>query len=589
VGHQLDSALAFGTTASSNPNEPRGCIDIVKEDAGFYVVTGHYGAPSPFALTVWVKNKVDNKWMLCFDTHNELMQWLTVLSNVMVRQSIEEHVKENTVPGGIRVLWTESDSDKTDDDTSKEVEGSAAKEKEEERALPPREIALPDTNNDEASTLPEWRLRMRKFIIETKIDMAVLYANLCLLLAHSSGNTRFWFFLVLMNILIGLCLEKEELQLFPFTPPPPKKKKKKHSLLQQKNTAKKVVIDTAGKESAATSSEISRDLQPTPPKKGFKPVAGSSTIKLVNENDKNTNKNGVAFPAWKTVEGSSMSVRSLGYDKSKKKVPSVGTLYDCVALDIFASDARVEDIAGKVKLPNVSFGTTPKESGEANSIKKPWHSPNVLIISVAIPTEAPRLAWPTDDGEGLNIFGYFTMRDDTRRILEKIMDPAHDGVSSINKDDLSEEERQKVNAVRLWEEWCRRSPNDPKFQGRFKFIPHGVNTAEIGLPSYISKYNGKPVLIRRSGVTGILHNNHPGSMEMAINLHAFPYIAKQAFAYMNENLFKNVICNTGFVIEGRGDDELPEVVVGAFQLYYPDPKLAVDADEFFQGTCPTSC
>ena len=110
------------------------------------------------------------------------------------------------------------------------------------------------------------------------------------------------------------------------------------------------------------------------------------------------------------------------------------------------------------------------------------------------------------------------------------------------------------------------------------------------MPGYILKYNGKPVLIKRAGVTGFLFD-HPelNAMGFDISLHPFPYLAKQATAYMAETYFKQMIASFAFVIEGRSDDELPEVLIGqGAQICYPDPALAIKAGDWFTDQSPIS-
>jgi hypothetical protein len=45
------------------------------------------------------------------------------------------------------------------------------------------------------------------------------------------------------------------------------------------------------------------------------------------------------------------------------------------------------------------------------------------------------------------------------------------------------------------------------------------------------------------------------------------------------------VCTCAFVIEGRSNDELPEVVIGVMKVCHPNPKLIVRGDDFFEGTC----
>lgn len=54
-------------------------------------------------------------------------------------------------------------------------------------------------------------------------------------------------------------------------------------------------------------------------------------------------------------------------------------------------------------------------------------------------------------------------------------------------------------------------------------------------------------------------------------------------AYLKENYFDKAVGTFGFVIEGRCDNELPEVVIGAMQICYLDPQYVVNFNEFFGG------
>ena len=105
----------------------------------------------------------------------------------------------------------------------------------------------------------------------------------------------------------------------------------------------------------------------------------------------------------------------------------------------------------------------------------------------------------------------------------------------------------------------------------------------------MSKYAGKPILVKRAGVTGFL-SSHPdiNAMEFDISLHPFPYLAKKGTAYFKD-LFKKTQISFTYVIEGRDDDELPEVVIGeGVEMCKPDPDFVINSDDFFAGTAPRS-
>lgn len=300
-------------------------------------------------------------------------------------------------------------------------------------------------------------------------------------------------------------------------------------------------------------------------------------MKIKNPTDLPVNQTGAVFAGWREAPYDSIPIRSHGYMTTKKKVPSPGEMYKCVQIDIFESDHRYPDMAGRVILPKVDFVD--------DGLPKTWNAPDIFVVSIAIPTSPPKLRGGGDDGGGYTVTAYFTMHQDTRDILRRVTAGGYNPVNEP-KDDI---QKSKVNAVRLLDEWCRRAPTDDSYMARFKVVPNALNLKEIGMPSWISNYNAKPFLIKRPGQTGFLFR-HPNKscMEFDISLHPFPYLAKQGICFMKETYFKKVLISFGFLIEGRSDDELPECFIGLMQLCYPDPVHAIQAPDLFAGRSPKS-
>ena len=251
------------------------------------------------------------------------------------------------------------------------------------------------------------------------------------------------------------------------------------------------------------------------------------------------------FAGWRTMPGDILAVRSHGYAASKAKVPSPGELYECVTMDVFESPSRYPDMATRVKLPEVHF--------DDDGATKTWRCPDIFIVSIALPTDTPKIGRSSSDSSGYTITMYYRMKKETRDILRRVTADDYDP----SKERLDDPQTSKINAVRLLEEWVRRAPTDDQFQARFKIVPNAHNLKEIGMPAWIAKYNGKPFLIKRAGVTGFLHV-HPelSCVEFDVSLHPFPYLAKQGICFMKESYFKRVLVTFGFVIEGRADDEV---------------------------------
>jgi len=290
------------------------------------------------------------------------------------------------------------------------------------------------------------------------------------------------------------------------------------------------------------------------------------------------------FISWSKMEPQHVPVRSHGYLKTKKKIPAPDSMYEVIAMDALTSDERVKEIVSKVKLPKIVFNDGNENDG--TKCTRTWVSPDVFVISLAIPTAEPSITRPTTDGPGFTAAIYFKMKEQTRTILKRVTSPTYNPATDDEAIATSlDVQKNTVNAVKLFEEWCRESPNDDKMQARFKLIPNVHNPDEIGLPSYISKYCGKPVLIKRKNVTGFF-TNHPtlNAMEFDVTLHCFPYLAKKALAYLKANVFAKAIPSLSYVIEGRCDDELPEILIGdAIKIFGPDNDIMCDDDDFFAG------
>lgn len=692
------AAAAVENSSSSDPNEPRGVLDIVKERVSISAATGHSGAPTPFAISIKAGAKKETKWKFCFDSHANMMEWLAAMTDVVVRHSVDEYnrslsaAEANAAAGGEGVLAmmgggadqgggggaffqaaeqilkpafavnpppardafgdgpasarssgissTDDDDDRrasnewkvesytissrgglfaanSDESDAKEGEvdaerkaneeedGAAAEERDASRALPDIEGAREEPKTivieDVSPPTKTWSLRGKElYKVLALVNGAMFHCR-----ASSTSVEHFWLALVLVNLGIWLCAERDAPEFFRS-----ENRSATTGGAESAGTAGQKVrfasdaaasgdAASAGASEAASSAtdrnkKHERKLTPVEESKRalslhiesgdkdhYVPAAGCSSRRIQNADDPKVDEKGRYFAGWRRVPGSDLKVRSHGYLKTKQKVPSPGELYECVACDAFETGSRVSDLAGKVKLPEVKF------DGDVGGSKKTWHSPDVFVVSLSVPTEQPKLGRPTDDGLGWTITMYFAMTKKTREILKRVTAPGY----NPSQDEPTPPDIQKstVNAVRLFEEWCRRAPSDPKFQARFKFVPNGCNLAEIGMPSWITKYNGKPVLIKRAGITGFLFS-HPdkSAMEFDISLHPFPYLAKQAMAYMKTNFFSRSVVTFGFTIEGRADDELPECLIGSMQLCYADPEKGISGEEFFAGTSPRS-
>ena len=95
----------------------------------------------------------------------------------------------------------------------------------------------------------------------------------------------------------------------------------------------------------------------------------------------------------------------------------------------------------------------------------------------------------------------------------------------------------------------------------------------MGIPSAISSYNAKPILIRRTGTIYRGVNDGIRYMEMNIHVHKFATLAKQSIHYISSRAGQ-MYMQIGFVIEGQQDNELPETLFACVAVNKPQEELA---------------
>ena len=579
-------------------NTPRGFLDLAKEKASVHAALGHGGAPSPFAISIKVRG--ETKWKFCFDHHRTQMEWLAALTDVVVQNSVDMYnantlegadptnndgltMLTNAITAPIKPLPTQENGGGTrlwqiqsysissqtprDDDDEYEDNDDLELDHDDEDIL----AILPTEADHKKAQIVACEESGQKWVIpEENFLLLAVILNTAIAIARSSllSLDGFWILVVVSNASLYSCLAKEPdwRSLVSFV-------RASHSDESKKGFGSRSKDKILGRSESTPTNKSKNEV-------GFKPVAGTTTVKLKNPTDLPVNKKNEVFAGWRCPPGEGLLVRSHGYLTTKKKIPSPGELYECIQCDIFEAPTRYPDVATRVKLPTVTF-----DDG-TNKGPKTWRAPDMFVITVALPTDPPKFGRSSSDGGGYTITMYMAMKQETRDILWRV---TAEGYDPSKEDYGSDIQKNKVNAVRLLEEWVRRAPADQTWFSRFKCIPNAHNLREIGMPSYISKYNGKPFLIKRPGVTGFIHQ-HPelSVFEFDISLHPFPYLARQGICFLKESFFKKVLVSFGFVIEGRSDDELPECIIGCLQLCYPDPAHGIQAWDFFSGTAPKS-
>lgn len=211
------------------------------------------------------------------------------------------------------------------------------------------------------------------------------------------------------------------------------------------------------------------------------------------------------------------------------------------SFDFIDLPSILNNVENKFKVPDIP-GITDIETGHPDV-------PPMVVVMCNLPNEEPSMMKATTDGKCLVSVFYFVISEATLEALKDL--------------------ENARPAIKLFVEWCKRAETDDIFRGRFKAMAILDDIQKLRLPSFISGYNGKPVLINKSG----RFKRHANYIEMSINVFIFNFIAKKCLHSLKPK-FPTFVLNMGFTIEGRSDDELPEVLLGGCRLMNLDPSMA---------------
>lgn len=260
-----------------------------------------------------------------------------------------------------------------------------------------------------------------------------------------------------------------------------------------------------------------------------------------------TEKNGT----WQSCEGSEFSVRQPGYEQKKGKGTSERPLYDLHAVEAFSSEVKIKHIAQYFNFPMLAHHSTERMANV------PAEVPKFFVGTMLLPLYEPsNPVWGTErvDGESFNFVTVWALSEYAQEQLRE----------------------NKSNAIRL----LRRFFADTGFETEFtpqrptegvrvqlKGIGVLTNSTDLKvssvLKSLIDSNNGKPFM------TGPrCHTFYRGAdyLEVDCDVHRFCYLARKGIWSLKDTIMSQGNFNFGLVVEGRGDSELPEQMLGAVNV-----------------------
>lgn len=241
------------------------------------------------------------------------------------------------------------------------------------------------------------------------------------------------------------------------------------------------------------------------------------------------------------VSANFFKVRSLPR-KKKGKAPSAPSFYECVVADRVTTKKRV--LRARDVFPLSKY----LHQNADDPVVPGAILPEFIILHLQLPLSKPSMIRTVLDGPSEQFICVLKIKRDTCAMLAK---------------DFS----KWPNALKLLAAWTKSAASDDKMKGRLKLICHCQNHQAIGLPSLLTGYNGKPVLLTNS--TKVFRES--SYMEASSNVAKFNFMARQGWSSYGIPKLNIADMRIACLIEGRKDSELPERILACLGSHFLRP------------------
>ena len=252
-------------------------------------------------------------------------------------------------------------------------------------------------------------------------------------------------------------------------------------------------VDEGASESTMVSSAAPDDTTTSNEQKSGKVDMGHSLV-LAKERTPESNWD----TSWEETSASKFSLRGANYLSDKKKVPSEQSLFETIAGDGVVSYGPSRHFGARVNIPDFSESHPHLKRHMGPEAESPV--PAIIVFNCQIPLEPQQMFGAQKLPPTINAVFYMRLRKETAEQLA-ILEGEEAAAARGDTADVNEAKRVP-GAVRLLHRWCRDARTDQALRGQLKAVASARNLSEIGAPSVVAKWNGKPVLLARNAIVG---------------------------------------------------------------------------------------
>jgi len=254
---------------------------------------------------------------------------------------------------------------------------------------------------------------------------------------------------------------------------------------------------------------------------------------------------------WARLQGSEFSLRKgPDYKKNGYKSPSLESLYDMVAIEIFRTENRIHHISKFLDWDRITAQCSESEDGVARDLCSQTNIPRYMILHFLLPLEDDGFLWKSNhlDHKNCSLVLMSSISPGSIDLLRKYSD---------------DKEGEEFACIRLLQKFFQLEKDNPILK-RFKGVAEIVDMEKYGFNSFIKpilhRYNAKPFVIRNT--SSFYKGDTIPYLEVDIDVHEFNSIAKRVFSGLRD-FIPDLNLNFAWTIEGREDDELPERTISA--------------------------
>ena len=242
---------------------------------------------------------------------------------------------------------------------------------------------------------------------------------------------------------------------------------------------------------------------------------------------------------WGVCDARVFKVRQEGYAKERRKAGSGPALFRAVAADCIKSERALKSVMELLRAP------APRTVSPVGSF------PSLLVVNAIIPEEPPNVFAPAADGSCYSVVMWFEL-------------------SAFALEELRKAPEDRCAAVRLAERYFAEAPASEAMAGRLKGLVDVPQIDRLGLPGFVKRANGKPVLMTKVLQLHAAELEGGGSaVEIDIDVFQFGVVARKGLSVLFPK-FRDLSMHMGFLLEGRAEEELPEQVLCSIDFNFID-------------------